>query len=441
MRISKERGWLAVLALAVGVVEGDRVSFTYGFEGTFENKSQAIIAFGQALYPTRRFLWTASGMTVERVNLYQYNLDNKGSIQLTFAERSQDNPHSLGPGGGHSTSTTHPSPLSTTPKGNISMELTEDGGNVFFFSTEGISSAVALYFEAVWTGGTSYSRLFTFLADSDSSGYKELAKSENFGSSAPIKPEIVTSTSSPTISVHDDQPPDATNAASPSGNSDAKNSSGGNSGGNSGLSSGAVVGIAVACGVIGLGLIFAVVWWFVRRHRHQKELLPVNSSYGSANRTEDLMAQKEAGAEVDATPHSPYSDEGASGTGPGGAYHDRAAHGDAAIAAGAAGSTFRPHPQDQTRSFTPYSDRPIAGPGTAAAGTPSVRAASLAHTEEPHVSVPSPTPGRATPRALSTPYAHLVEDGMTEEEIRRLEEEERQLDAAIEQAGRRSQRD
>ncbi|KAK8044248.1 hypothetical protein PG993_004272 [Apiospora rasikravindrae] len=33
-------------------------------------------------------------------------------------------------------------------------------------------------------------------------------------------------------------------------------------------------------------------------------------------------------------------------------------------------------------------------------------------------------------------YAHLIEEGMTEDEIRRLEDEERQLDAAIEDAGR-----
>lgn len=39
-----------------------------------------------------------------------------------------------------------------------------------------------------------------------------------------------------------------------------------------------------------------------------------------------------------------------------------------------------------------------------------------------------------TPGAISQQYAHLVEEGMTEDEIRRLEEEERVLDEAIEQA-------
>lgn len=40
-----------------------------------------------------------------------------------------------------------------------------------------------------------------------------------------------------------------------------------------------------------------------------------------------------------------------------------------------------------------------------------------------------------TPSGIAQQYAHLVEEGMTEDEIRRLEEEERALDEAIEQAG------
>lgn len=40
-----------------------------------------------------------------------------------------------------------------------------------------------------------------------------------------------------------------------------------------------------------------------------------------------------------------------------------------------------------------------------------------------------------TPSGISGQYAHLVEEGMTDDEIRRLEAEERALDEAIEQAG------
>lgn len=40
-----------------------------------------------------------------------------------------------------------------------------------------------------------------------------------------------------------------------------------------------------------------------------------------------------------------------------------------------------------------------------------------------------------TPSGIAQQYAHLVEEGMTDDEIRRLEQEERALDEAIEQAG------
>ncbi|PSR97496.1 hypothetical protein BD289DRAFT_90114 [Coniella lustricola] len=60
-------------------------------------------------------------------------------------------------------------------------------------------------------------------------------------------------------------------------------------------------------------------------------------------------------------------------------------------------------------------------PGSAA-GTPQLGPARF--------NVRSETPGGVS---ISEQYAHLVEDGMTEDEIRRLEEEERALDEAIEQ--------
>ncbi|KAK3903463.1 Kin of IRRE-like protein 3 [Staphylotrichum tortipilum] len=217
-------------------------------------------------------------------------------------------------------------------------------------------------------------------------------------------------------------------------------SKGTNGGGGGGLSSGAVIGIAVACGVVGLVLIFALVWFLIRRRQqqHRKPVLPADSSFASGHPGDELMVEKEGGADADAAPHSPYSDDGSPS-------------GSAAAAAGAANpgvssATYPGHqqPQDAPRSLTPYSDlanNSPTGGGGAAAVSPSIVAASLSQSDEtagvPRVSVPSATPGRATPRGLTTPYAHLVEDGMTEEEIRRLEDEERQLDAAIEQAGRR----
>ncbi len=306
--------------------------------------------------------------------------------------------------------------------------------SIFGFSGSSLCGQ-PLYMRAVSSKGVDYSRRFTVAQNS--SQFTELSQSTNYSDPSPYVPK------SASISGNDQSP----NGISGGGGSSTTSGSAGggstqtaaaaSSGG--GLSSGAVIGIAVACGVVGLLLVFALVWFLLRRRQQKRDLHPVDSSYASGNRTDELMAEKEAGADVDVAPHSPYSDEGMSAAGPSGTYQDDAAHGGAVAAGAVAVGTAAAHralQQDQARSYTPYSDRPSPG-GTGAAGTPIARPESVAHTDEARVSVPSATPGRATPRALTTPYAHLVEEGMTEEEIRRLEDEERQLDAAIEQAGRR----
>ena len=296
-----------------------------------------------------------------------------------------------------------------------------------FSTIEQNNIGLPLYLRVKWTGGVSYSRTFVVV---DSAAEVE-AQSEKglFDENRPHQPEqIISPTISPT--------PSSTGKSSGGGtivvnNGNSKESSGGGGG----LSGGAVIGIAVACGVVGLALVFGLVWFLLRRRQQKKAMLPVNS-YSSANRGEELMAEKEASADV--SPHSPYSDDGAPGgigaAGRGSTYQDSIGHateGAAAVAGSSAAAAAHP------RSYTPYSDRPSGSIPGGGAGTPSVRAASVAQTDDQsaavHVSIPSATPGRATPRALTTPYAHLVEEGMTEEEIRRLEEEERQLDAAIEQ--------
>jgi hypothetical protein len=325
----------------------------------------------------------------------------------------------------------------------ITLQNTHDGRAVIPDAHGGAVSIIglsvldntALFFKAEWSTGTNYSRLFV-VVQSDPLA----AAQRNKGIFNDPNPHhdattflAVTSTSAATA------PTSGVTGTALDGGT-GKGTTAQSSGG--GLSSGAVIGIAVACGVIGLALIGGLIWFLLRRRQQKKPMLPVDS-FSSGNRREELMAEKEANADVDVSPHSPYSDDGAAGaSGGNGSYHETAALTTEGAVAGAAAS-HRQLQQDQARSFTPYSDRPIASGAAAAAavgtaiGTPSVRAASVAQNDEAHVSIPSATPGRATPRALSTPYAHLVEDGMTEDEIRRLEDEERQLDAAIEQAGRR----
>ena len=62
-----------------------------------------------------------------------------------------------------------------------------------------------------------------------------------------------------------------------------------------GLATGAIIGIAVACGIVGLVLISAIIWFLVRRRRQAADLNGPDHPYGpERSRTEELMAEKEA---------------------------------------------------------------------------------------------------------------------------------------------------
>ncbi|KAK4131925.1 hypothetical protein BT67DRAFT_139025 [Trichocladium antarcticum] len=326
-----------------------------------------------------------------------------------------------------------------------------------------------LFFKAEWSTSANYSRLFVVVND-----LAQVADAGTFGNQRPYRNATTSSTGTATLT---GVPIPGVTGTDPDGTADDKDGKGGASnkgdatsdpisGAGGGLSSGAIIGIAVACGILGLALIAALVWFLLRRRKQQKSMHPAGN-FSAGSRREELMAEKEAHTDVDAAPHSPYSDDGAAAAAAAAAGTSRAANGSyhetpalttdgaTAASAGAPSSAHR-SPQDQARSFTPYSDRPntatttspggaagAAGAAAAAAaaaaagsviGTPSVRAASVAAPNDEATRAGGPS---ATPRALATPYAHLVEDGMTEDEIRRLEDEERQLDAAIEQAGRR----
>ncbi len=478
MRISRARGWLAVAAIALQSTEAAFVTFTSGFS---DNPDDSIaVIYAQAL---KVFDWTTDpGVTVSEIKLFSVDGNGKetlisskqksGSADLaqtattstsgpattTTTTIGSKNGRSIedGAAGGRDTRTLvldceHHSPLGPGNKtlacvgggitdNNLTVpSVTSVSIQGFDFPIPGQSvSGQAFYLQAVSSGGINYSRRFGVAQNEPQ--FSAMSKSGLYISTDPYVPKNATLASGngqlPNSSTGGmGGEPSTTSGSAGVGSTQAaeKASNGG------GLSSGAVIGIAVACGVVGLILVFALVWFLLRRRQQKRDLRPVDSSYASGNRTDELMAEKEAGADVDVAPHSPYSDEGMSAAGPSGTYQDDAAHG-GAVAAGAvvvgAAAAHRTPQQDQARSFTPYSDRPSPG-GTGAAGTPIVRPESVAQTDEVRVSVPSATPGRATPRALTTPYAHLVEEGMTEEEIRRLEDEERQLDAAIEQAGRR----
>lgn len=175
--------------------------------------------------------------------------------------------------------------------------------------------------------------------------------------------------------------------------------SGGNGGG---LSTGAIAGIGVAAGIVGLAAIGLLVWFFCLRNRRKPKS---HGPYAApdAQASEYMVNKETTGAHVTESPHSPYSDDGSP------ANPHNQAH---------ASPT-----QQQHHHLRQYSDAPpIAAPVP--------RSASQQAADRP----PSRSGARSgTPAGGNV--SHLIEEGMTEADIRRLEEEERALDDAIERAG------
>jgi len=194
------------------------------------------------------------------------------------------------------------------------------------------------------------------------------------------------------------------------------------------LSTGAIVGIAVGCGFAALLVVAILVCLLLRKHRRRQQAVTPDPYGHQNNRTQELIAEKEANSGVHETPHSPYSDDGMHGN-----EAFRAAMGGAATY-GASTSQSVPSEHgnfEQTGSHAQSSDpRSSAQMGTAARGIESSPQAIIEDHQRHSVAQSS------TPRATSGRYAHLIEEGMTEDDIRRMEEEERHLDAAIEQAVR-----
>ncbi|KAK7426389.1 hypothetical protein QQZ08_007144 [Neonectria magnoliae] len=203
---------------------------------------------------------------------------------------------------------------------------------------------------------------------------------------------VSTLTASPTADstsgggLSDSEPSDSAASATSSAESDS--SSGGGGGG--GLAKGAIAGIAVGA-VIGVLLIGALAWFFLRKRRQNKKLA---GGYTGTDSAGTYMVDKETHGRTTDSPNSPYTDDN------------------------------RHVPIDD-------SARDIAAIGTTDRGGITRTSTSGSHGGR------ASTSGTQTPQGMSSNVAHLVEDGMTADEIRRLEEEERQLDDEIERAARR----
>ncbi|KAJ0341067.1 hypothetical protein COL922a_002762 [Colletotrichum nupharicola] len=215
----------------------------------------------------------------------------------------------------------------------------------------------------------------------------------------------ITSTSTATSAPSSTTPPGA-------GSSNSSSSSGGGGG----LSTGAIAGIAIGS-ILGVALIAFLLWFLLRRRRRANNVH--NGGYGSG--PHEFLADKENHARITESPHSPYSDDG----------HQQ-----------------QEMQQSQRHLTEPEHDAAV--PAAAAAAVPPASGTSLTerrsfappYSEEEHTPIASRSlenvnrdGARSSTPNVNSNVSHLIEDGMTEDEIRRLEEEERALDAAIEQAG------
>ncbi|KAK8131296.1 hypothetical protein PG984_007734 [Apiospora sp. TS-2023a] len=238
--------------------------------------------------------------------------------------------------------------------------------------------------------------------------------------------------------------------------------------GNNGLNGGAIAGIVIGS-VIGVLLIIALAYFLCirrradgkQRNRHIHGDVGYASDSGAAAM---MMREKDISGVNHSSPQSAFADDG-------GRLHDRGgvAHENESINYSSTPpyqegrgpvAGIGAHPQRSTDSlpqndYSPYNNgngdqgssihRPQSYAADSAIGVAVTGGAGSAPNaeRERNGSVGGGTVGR-TSHHTSRPgsevrspsrYAHLIEEGMTEEEIWRLEDEERQLDAAIEDAG------
>lgn len=191
---------------------------------------------------------------------------------------------------------------------------------------------------------------------------------------------------------------------------------GGGGGGGGGLSPGAIAGIAVGVAVGALAIAGVLAWFFCFRRRRRSAAASSagfsrahEGPYGAGSGAAVMMTEKEAAGLAESRDRPSLT-------------QDRGING------GAAAGT--------SRAYAPYSDdneHHIPGMAVTTTGTDSQASLPL---QPPHYQHSrNRSAATASPSPIESRYAHLIEEGMTEDEIRRLEEEERQLDAAIEEAG------
>ncbi|KAI0380695.1 hypothetical protein F5Y04DRAFT_281720 [Hypomontagnella monticulosa] len=264
-----------------------------------------------------------------------------------------------------------------------------------FEALYGRSLKKPLYYEFEWENstsrGASYSQL---LAVVDVVRDKEVAQDEITKTGKEGVPAFAESFIDPSSNPETSTTAAATPASETAAQATAQEAP------NGGLSTGAIAGIAVGCAVAGILIIAFLVWFFFFRRRSSRERVH-RTEFAADSGT--MMADKEM-VGITSSPRSTFPSDGR--------LHEPRS------------SMVRP----DDSSYAPYSDRAPSPPAPPGAAFTTNSQTDLSSVGRPSTTTPP----------FQTRYAHLIEEGMTEAEIRRLEEEERHLDAAIEDAGRNS---
>ncbi|KAI1456435.1 hypothetical protein F4805DRAFT_231476 [Annulohypoxylon moriforme] len=401
MRLDASRfGILACLSGLVGA-QGDAgsVKSDVGATSTSSTASNAVIELEALPTPavyvdgkgSQNLTYSYDSVTVTGVNLRRYSdnvtigMGRDFSTSLTTGAELHTGEAVLG-------RRAEPLPPFTFPISNGSVTLIVPGSDSDMTKVYGTNAGLPLYYEFEWENSTSSGKSYSqLIAVALTDGYEAAvqALTETGKDTTPAYVEAIQQ--------------DATNPSSVSsttGSTAAETSlasAAASSKGSGGLSPGAIAGIAVGCAVVVILIVAFLVWFFFFRRRGSRDQANGQSDFGTNSGTRAMVLDKEATG----SPQSAYPDDGG-----------------------------RLRDPDAYASFE----------GSKAPPAPGAAFATSSNTDLASIGQASTTRAN-TPPAYQSRYAHLIEEGMTEDEIRRLEEEERHLDAAIENAERNPRRD